>query len=39
MAQVSAAFEKNVRAAVNQGDSAQGKLTAFDDEVNKAVLK
>ncbi len=39
MAQVSAVFEKNVRAAVNQGDSAQGKLTAFDDEVNKAVLK
>jgi ABC-type glycerol-3-phosphate transport system substrate-binding protein len=39
MAQVSAVFEKNVRAAVNQGDSAQAKLTAFDDEVNKAVLK
>ena len=39
MAQVSAVFEQNVRAAVNQGDSAQAKLTAFDDEVNKAVLK
>jgi multiple sugar transport system substrate-binding protein len=39
MAQVSAVFEKQVRAAVNQGASVQQKLTEFDDQANSAVLK